>query len=145
MITVDMEHVLYTHKNSFSAGHTLYNIKWSAQKNKEIYGLCSSANGHGHNFSLHTTVLCTHEYLCKTYLSHVIDSCIISKVAYCNFNTCELLKGRLPTCENIITSFWEVLISHVDVNKLGGRLHKLALHETKNNFVEYPSFVTFVT
>ena len=39
-------------KEHFNAAHRLHNPDWSAEKNKEIFGLCNNANYHGHNYEL---------------------------------------------------------------------------------------------
>lgn len=36
----------------FSCGHRYDNPKWDESKNKEVFGLCYSKHGHGHNYIL---------------------------------------------------------------------------------------------
>ena len=43
------------------------------------------------------------------------------------------MKGVIPTSENIIVAFWKILSPQVNP----GRLTRLVLWETENNYVEY--------
>jgi 6-pyruvoyltetrahydropterin/6-carboxytetrahydropterin synthase len=43
------------------------------------------------------------------------------------------MKGIIPTSENIITAFWKILAPKVTP----GKLSRLVLWETENNYVEY--------
>ncbi len=48
--------VWITKKFEFSASHRYWREDWSPEKNEEIFGLCTSPYGHGHNYELHVTV-----------------------------------------------------------------------------------------
>jgi 6-pyruvoyltetrahydropterin/6-carboxytetrahydropterin synthase len=43
------------------------------------------------------------------------------------------MKGIIPTSENIIIAFWQILAPRVKP----GKLVRLVLWETENNYVEY--------
>ena len=43
------------------------------------------------------------------------------------------MKGVIPTSENIIVAFWKILAPQVKP----GKLSRLVLWETENNYVEY--------
>jgi 6-pyruvoyltetrahydropterin/6-carboxytetrahydropterin synthase len=43
------------------------------------------------------------------------------------------MKGVIPTSENIVTAFWNILAPQVKP----GKLARLVLWETENNYVEY--------
>ena len=49
--------IAVTRKAHFNAAHRLYNPTWDEQKNKEVFGLCSLPNYHGHNYELDVTVI----------------------------------------------------------------------------------------
>jgi len=40
----------------FNAAHRLFNPEFSEEKNREIYGKCTNAHGHGHNYLLEITL-----------------------------------------------------------------------------------------
>ena len=50
------EEICITKKFEFSASHRYWRNEWSKQKNEEIFGLCTSPYGHGHNYELHVTI-----------------------------------------------------------------------------------------
>ena len=43
-------------REHFNAAHKLFNPKWSDKKNKEVFGVCSNENWHGHNYEMIVTV-----------------------------------------------------------------------------------------
>lgn len=50
------ERVTISRRFDFSASHRYYRQDWSEQKNEEVFGLCTSPYGHGHNYELHVTI-----------------------------------------------------------------------------------------
>lgn len=48
--------VLLTRKVEFSAAHSYRVPSWDEDKNREVFGLCSNPNGHGHDYLLEVTV-----------------------------------------------------------------------------------------
>ena len=59
---------------------------------------------------------------------------IVDVVDHKNFNLdVPFMKGVIPTSENIITAFWKILLPKVKP----GKLTRLVLWETENNYVEY--------
>jgi 6-pyruvoyltetrahydropterin/6-carboxytetrahydropterin synthase len=45
-----------TRRYRFAASHRLHTAKLSESENKRVYGKCSNAYGHGHNFVMEVTV-----------------------------------------------------------------------------------------
>ena len=45
-----------TRQLEFSAAHRLHNPAFSDERNRELYGVCNNARGHGHNYVLEVTV-----------------------------------------------------------------------------------------
>ena len=43
-------------KAHFNAAHRLFHPAWDEQKNKEVFGICSHPNFHGHNYELDVKV-----------------------------------------------------------------------------------------
>ncbi|SVD79024.1 uncharacterized protein METZ01_LOCUS431878, partial [marine metagenome] len=107
--------IFITRKIEFSAGHRLFNPKFSDQKNEATFGLCNNPNGHGHNYVLEVTLS---GEVCKDTgmvfdlkeLKKLTQREIIDKVDHKNLNVdVEYLKGVIPTAENLAIKFWEIL------------------------------------
>lgn len=50
------KNITLVRRSYFSAAHRYYNKKWTEDINKEVFGLCYSEKGHGHNYILDTFV-----------------------------------------------------------------------------------------
>ena len=131
--------IFITRKIEFSAGHRLFNPKFSDQKNEATFGLCNNPNGHGHNYVLEVTLS---GEVCKDTgmvfdlkeLKKLTQREIIDKVDHKNLNVdVEYLKGVIPTAENLAIKFWEILEPKVTK----GRLHEIKLYESERNYVVY--------
>ncbi|MFQ5663593.1 MAG: 6-carboxytetrahydropterin synthase [Terriglobia bacterium] len=48
--------IYLTRRYWFSASHRLYHPRLSEAENRRVYGKCSNAGGHGHNYALEVTV-----------------------------------------------------------------------------------------
>ncbi|KAK3751276.1 hypothetical protein QZH41_002724 [Actinostola sp. cb2023] len=73
----------------FSAGHRLFNSKFSDEQNREIFGKCSNKNGHGHNYKEKT----------KAVLKELDHKNLDVDVEY--------FKDVVSTVENIAVYVWE--------------------------------------
>jgi 6-pyruvoyltetrahydropterin/6-carboxytetrahydropterin synthase len=128
-----------TRREVFSASHRLWNSDLSEEQNIELFDKCANPNGHGHNFVLEVTVRGDIKnesgYVVDLKkLKNVIREEIISKVDHKHLNyDVDFLKGKIPTAENIVRAFWQVLETKISE----ARLSAIRLHETENNMVEY--------
>ena len=67
-------------------------------------------------------------------LKKIVEREIVDIVDHKNFNLdVPFMKGVIPTSENIIMAFWKILAPKVKP----GKLARLVLWETENNYVEY--------
>jgi len=129
-----------TRRVLFSASHRLQNPEWSASKNYEIFDKCNNANGHGHNYIMEVTVsgvpnLDTGYVIDLKIMKRIINEVIVDKVDHKNLNLdVPFLKGIIPSAENIIVVFWELLKNEFGENV---KLTKIKLWETENNLIEY--------
>ncbi len=136
-----MKTVYITRRETFNAAHKLWNEKWSAEKNEEVFGRCANHNWHGHNFILYVTVKGlpnpdTGFVINLKDLSRIIKDEIVEKLDHKNLNLdVPFMKDILPSTENVIIAIWEHLL--LPISEAGGELCKLKLVETENNFVEY--------
>jgi 6-pyruvoyltetrahydropterin/6-carboxytetrahydropterin synthase len=127
-------------KEHFNAAHRLHNPAWSAEKNKQVFGLCNNENFHGHNYELLVKV--TGEIDADTgyvidlkKLSDLIKELIISRFDHRNLNLDTIeFKHLNPSAENIAVVIYELLKP-----RLGEAYDlQIRLYETERNFVEYP-------
>ena len=44
-------------KGHFNAAHRLFNPAWDDDKNREVFGICSNSNFHGHNYDLEVKII----------------------------------------------------------------------------------------
>lgn len=136
-----MKTVYVTRRERFNAAHQMWNFEWSDEKNAEVFGKCSNKNWHGHNYELFVTVKGepdpnTGYCVDLKEVSVVINKVVIDHLDHKNINLeVPFMKGKLASTENLTIAIWEQLEG--EIKKIGGTLHKVRLHETENNFVEY--------
>ena len=137
-----MQRVAVIRRAHFNAAHKLWNEQWTEEKNKEIFGLCSNKNFHGHNYILEVKVMGeihpeTGYVIDLKILKAIIKEEIEYRFDHKNLNLdTEEFKHLNPTAENIVV---------VSYNRIRARLDKkydlqIRLWETENNMVEYPVF-----
>lgn len=130
--------LVITRRETFSAGHTLFNPSWSAERNREVFGKCSNPSGHGHNYVLEVS-LCgeadaeTGFVFDLSELAALMRKLIISDVDHRNLNVdVDWLRDVIPTTENLVGAFWERL----EPNLPPGALYSVRLGETEKNWAE---------
>ncbi len=134
-----MAKMYVTRREVFSASHRLWNPNLSEEQNIELFDKCANANGHGHNYEIEVTVLGdindkSGYVIDFKKLKKVINSEIIEKVDHKHLNyDVDFLKNTIPTAENIVKVFWNVLEPKIE----GAELVSVRLRETENNVVEY--------
>ncbi|HXG71504.1 MAG TPA: 6-carboxytetrahydropterin synthase [Gemmatimonadaceae bacterium] len=134
-----MPQVTVTRRMRFNAAHRVHNPALSDAENASIFGKCNNPNWHGHNYTLDVSVEGGVDagtgYVCDlSKLKDIVEREIIDRVDHRNFNLdVSFMEGVIPTSENIILAFWKILEPKVRP----GRLTRLVLWETENNYVEY--------
>jgi 6-pyruvoyltetrahydropterin/6-carboxytetrahydropterin synthase len=134
-----MPKMYITRREVFSASHRLWNPDLTDQQNNELFDKCANPNGHGHNFTLEVTVNGNVKknsgyVLDFKELKRVIQTEIISKVDHKHLNyDVVFLRDTIPTAENIVRAFWQILKTKIGDAKLSS----IRLYETENNIVEY--------
>lgn len=127
-----------TRKEHFSSSHKLHNSVLSQKRNEEIFGKCN--NFHGHNYYIEVTLEGTPDpesnyVMDLKILKKIIHEEILNKVDHRYLNELEIFKDIIPTTENMVLKFWELL--EPKVNSKNVRLHSIKLYETDKNYVEY--------
>jgi 6-pyruvoyltetrahydropterin/6-carboxytetrahydropterin synthase len=134
-----MSKMYVTRREVFSASHRLWNSNLSEEQNIELFDKCANPNGHGHNYILEVTIVGNiikeSGYVVDLKkLKNIIRAEIISKVDHKHLNyDVDFLKDIIPTAENIIHAFWQILKTKIGEAKLSA----IRLYETENNIVEY--------
>lgn len=130
-----------THALEFSAAHRLHNPKLSDEENLRIFGVCNNAYGHGHNYWVEVTVTGevpedTGMVMNLNDLMGLMRERLFEKLDHKHLNhDVEFLAGMVPTAENIAIAIWGELESEID--RLGARLWRVRLFESKANRVDY--------
>lgn len=124
---------------NFNAAHRLFRSDWSDEKNRDVFGLCSNPNFHGHNYTLEVTVKGeidpeTGFVLDLKELKQLIDEEVMEPFDHRNLNRdTNEFKALNPTAENIAAVIWQKLRKRLD-EKFS---LKVRLHETERNVVEF--------
>jgi len=127
-----------THSYQFSAAHRLNNPRFSPAENARVYGRCNNPNGHGHTYRLEVTIRGpisseTGRVVGGPMLDEVVRTRIIQR-----FDRMDLdllispTDGPTSTTEVLAVVIWRLLDSALAT----GRLSRLRLDETPNNFFE---------
>ena len=133
--------VYLTRVEHFNAAHKLYNPDWSEEENRDVFGKCSNANWHGHNYELHVTVKGEPHpetgfiFNAKT-LGTLVKDQVVEKIDHRNLNLdVDFMKGKLTSAENLAIGIWNELKPHIE--REGATLHGIRLYETPKIYVEY--------
>ena len=134
-----MARVTVTRRLRFNAAHRVFNPSFSDEKNQATFGKCNNPNWHGHNYTLDVSVEGpideqTGYVMDLSKLKELVSREVVNLVDHKNFNVdVPFMRGRIPTSENIVVAFWEILQPAI----APARLVRLVLWETENNYVEY--------
>jgi 6-pyruvoyltetrahydropterin/6-carboxytetrahydropterin synthase len=134
-----MPNVTVTRRMRFNAAHRVHNPALSDEENRTLFGKCNNPNWHGHNYVLEVAVEGpiddrTGYVVDLSLLQAIVQREVIDHVDHRNMNVdVEFMRGINPTSENIVVACWRALEGHV----APGRLRRLRLWETENNYVEY--------
>lgn len=127
--------VLITRRSTFAAGHVLRRDDWDDERNREVFGACSTE--HGHNYVLEVSVSGavgpTGMVVNLKDLDRIVRDRVVADVDHRHLNRdVDWLAGMLPTAENLVLAIWRRLDGCVD----GARLERVRLIETENNSAE---------
>lgn len=127
-----------TRRLEFSAAHRLHNSEFSDQKNREVFGVCNNPNGHGHNYVLDVTLRgaadpATGMVMDLNRLAVLLQERIFTDLDHKHLDhDVPWLAGQISTAENVAAAIWERLDDDLE-----GRLYRLRLYESANNYVDY--------
>ena len=127
-----------TRRVEFSAAHRLHNPAFTAERNREIFGVCNNLHGHGHNYVLDVTVRGAADPQTGMVMDLNRLMVLLHEAVFVELDHKHLdhdvpwLAGRVSTAEHVAAAIWERL-----EGRLQGRLYKLRLYESALNFVDY--------
>ena len=127
-----------TRSYRFAAAHRLHTTSLSDDVNLKIYGKCNNLNGHGHNYTVLVT-LCgeldakTGQVIDVEVLDRLIHEKIVKRFDHQHLNYDPAFREVVTTGENLAEFIWDLLVDEIP----SGRLEKVGLIETRDNFFEY--------
>jgi 6-pyruvoyltetrahydropterin/6-carboxytetrahydropterin synthase len=134
-----MPDVTVTRRLMFNAAHRVHNPALSDEENVRLFGRCNNPNWHGHNYILDVSVRGpidgrTGYVMDLGALKQLVEERVVNRIDHRNFNLdVDFMRDVIPTSENIIVAIWRELEPAIRP----GRLQRLVLWETPNNYVEY--------
>src|SRR5213080_3007685 len=119
--------VSITRRATFAAAHILCRDDWSDEKNREVFGACTT--DHGHNYVIEVTV----GGVLDPDTGMVVNLKHVDAVQHRHLNRdVEFLRGVIPTAENVAMAAFHRLEPHFKP----ARLMKVRVVETENNAAE---------
>lgn len=131
--------VTVSRKAHFNAAHRLFVKDWSDKKNMEIFGICSNANYHGHNYEIIVDITgdvdpFTGMVIDLKDLKDIIKNKVEDILDHKNLNLdIDYFKKVVPTAENICIFIWNILRKEIETDMD----LEVTLYETPRNFVKY--------
>ena len=127
-----------TRRERFSSAHKLINPTLSNKENQDVFGKCFTI--HGHNYELFVTVTGSINkksgfVMDLKDLKALIHTKVINKLDHKYINEVPFMTGRITSTENLCIAIWEEL--EEPIKNLGGKLYKIKITETENNYFEY--------
>ncbi|KPQ36975.1 MAG: 6-pyruvoyltetrahydropterin/6-carboxytetrahydropterin synthase [Phormidesmis priestleyi Ana] len=127
-------------RSQFCASHRYWLPELSESENLRLFGKCTRAPGHGHNYVLHaaiTSELDAHGMVLNlTEAKAIIQREIIEPLDFSYLNDAwDEFAQTLPTTENIARVIWHRLVPHLPAPL---RLTNIELYETPNLWASYP-------
>jgi 6-pyruvoyltetrahydropterin/6-carboxytetrahydropterin synthase len=134
-----MDEVSLTRRYHFAASHRLHSAHLSAEQNRRVFGKCNNPNGHGHNYVVLVTVTgALHpdsgQVTELETLDHIVHETVVARFDHKDLNHDPAFADRVTTGENLVQFIWDLLIDRIPA----GRLTKVGLVETRDNYFEYP-------
>lgn len=127
-----------TRTYTFCAAHRLHTEQLPDDVNQKIFGKCNNLNGHGHNYIIQVTV--QGELDTKTgwitdvnQLDQIVHETIVARFDHQHLNFDPAFQRLTTTGENLASVIWDLLVNRIP----SGRLEKIGVVETRDNFFEY--------
>ena len=134
-----------TRRYKFAASHRLHSSELSEPENRELYGKCNNAYGHGHDYVLEVSVAgpldsISGQVVNVPALDRLVNEQILRDFdhRYFNADVAEFSGDLVPTSENILRVIENRLSAQWHTSFPGDwpRLEGIRLQETKRNRFE---------
>ena len=127
-----------TRRYRFCAAHRLHAAELSDDVNRKVFGKCNNPNGHGHNYTVFVTVCGeidpqTGEITDIQRLDQLVNTKIVERFDHRHLNHDPAFQDTVTTGENVAQFIWDELVGAIPQ----GRLKKIGLIETRDNYFEY--------
>jgi|SRR5208282_1043465 len=134
----DSEKAYFGRRYMLSASHRLNADAFTDEQNRETYGKCNHAHGHGHNYVVEVLVGGpvdpeTGMVVNMSALDEAVRSRVIDRFDHTNLNLDPGFANLVPTTENLCRAVYELLKDALPA----GELESVRVEETENNFFEY--------
>ncbi|MBL8075001.1 MAG: 6-carboxytetrahydropterin synthase [Nitrospira sp.] len=130
-----MSQIFVTRRYRFCAAHRLHTDLLSPEENWAAFGKCNNANGHGHNYVVLVTIRAgtAERMTILDTLDRLVTETVIERFDHQDLNSDPAFSALTTTGENLVVVIWGIL------NPLlpAGRLHKVGVIETRDNYFEY--------
>jgi 6-pyruvoyltetrahydropterin/6-carboxytetrahydropterin synthase len=135
--------VTFTRRYHFSASHRLDCEALSPQENRDVYGKCNNPHGHGHNYRVEVTVRgsidpTTGMVMNMADLDALVGGSVVERFHLANLNADPLFQQEVPTTENLCRAIHRLVVAGLPQ----GKLDRIRIEETDNNFFEYAGEAT---
>lgn len=131
--------VSLTYAFEFSAAHRLYCPDLSDEENRRLFGRCTNANGHGHNYVVRVTLKGapdprTRSIVALGNFEQIVNQRIIDRFDHKHLNLdCSEFASVNPTVENIT----RVIFDKLENAFPPARLESVRVYETPKTYAEY--------
>ena len=136
-----MSIVFLTRSIRFSASHRYFRPEWSEERNRETFGSCTNAPGHGHNYECVVTVSgpLNHEtsmVLDLKVFDRILHDEIANRLDHQHINDAEeeFAYGKtIPTAEALAVFFFQKVAARLPE---GVQLYKVRVQEDANLYAD---------
>lgn len=127
-----------THVFHFAAAHRMHNPQFSAAENRRLYGRCNNPRGHGHTYRLEVTVRGpispeTGSLAGAEGVQRVVREAVLARFDHANLDLLITPADGVTSTTEVLTG---VLWRAIDAVLPPGRLNRLRVEETANNYFE---------
>ena len=135
-----MAHVFISQFFEFSAAHRLHVGQLSDDENRQFFGKCNNATGHGHNYRLEVTIEAPiderGQVLLVEQLDALVHDAVIQKLDHKNLNLdVPEFADRNPSVENIAEVIYQLINDRIQ--DLGVALDQVRVWETQKTVCTY--------
>lgn len=142
MDAASLDRVLICQHFEFAAAHRLHCPQLSDQQNRQLFGKCNNASGHGHNYRLQVAVavdlLSDAPPLGLPELERIVNETVIRRFdhTHLNHDTKEFATLN-PSVENIARVCHDLLVE--PIKRAGATLDHVTIWETEKTCCVYPA------